>query len=155
MPVFIPKDANPFGHERTSGGKPKDRREKLKLPQARVLKALMPRRPDQHPSEWPLLTRSQLCVRAGYSEISGSITRALNGIRPGNKTSGEPHPGVIERGLVETTELDIDGVMEVNYRITPLGVSVFQAYLSEYGDDLPPLREAALCTNQRYAKKEA
>ena len=61
----------------------------LRLQQARVLAVLVPTNPTDPPFEWPLLTRANLCLRAGFKLTSGSITRVLNGIRPGNRTSGE------------------------------------------------------------------
>ncbi len=36
--------------------------------------------------------------------------------------------GLIEMGLVRKLTLDIEGVMEVNYMITALGVQVYRAY---------------------------
>lgn len=123
----------------------------LRVPQARVLRALMPVDARDPQDEWPLLTRGVMAVRAGYSEISGSVTRALLGIKEGNKTSGDPHPGIVQLGLVETTMLDIDGVTETNYRITRLGIRAFQRFLQE-GGKLPPVKDASVHTNQRYAK---
>jgi hypothetical protein len=123
----------------------------LRLPQARVLRALMPADPTEPPIEWPLLTRTYLCLRAGFKLTSGSITRVLNGIRPGNTTSGAPHPGLVERALVEEVVLDICGVEEVNYRITAAGIRAYEAYLAR-GGRLPEVKLAELCTNIRYAK---
>lgn len=155
MPIFIPKTANPFNSETTAQSSTTAPKEsKLKLPQVRVLKALMPRRPDFPPSEWPLVTRQQLIVRAGFTKLSGSITRALNGIRPGNKTSGEPHPGLIDKGFVEIIDLDIDGVTEANYRITRAGIVAYQEYVAAYGDNLPQIKDPSITTNQRYRKSE-
>ncbi len=123
----------------------------LRLQQARVLRALMPGDPTVPPIDRPLFTRANLCLRAGFKLTSGSITRALNGIRPGNRTSGAPHPGLVERGLVEVVPLDIDGLMEVNYSITAAGIRAYQAYFT-HGGNLPPVKDAATCTNARYAE---
>jgi hypothetical protein len=125
--------------------------DKLRIPQARLLRALMP--PDQSapPIDWPVLDRAALGVQAGYTAISGSVSRALAGIHAGNKTSGDPHPGVLQLGLVEEMRLDVDGLTEVNYRITESGVRAYQSFLSG-GGKLPPLKPAGLCTNRRYAK---
>lgn len=118
----------------------------LRVPQARVLHALMPEHPEDPPSEWPTLSRAVLGVRAGYTAISGSITRALNGIRPGS-SSGDAHLGLIALKLVEVEELDIDGLVETNYRITAEGIKEFKIFLANNGSALPPLRDAALCVN--------
>jgi hypothetical protein len=103
-----------------------------------------------YPDEWPLVTHKQLAVRAGYTGTSGSITRALNGIRKGNKTSGIPHPGLLELGLVEIEILDIEGVKERNYRITAAGIAAYRAYVAIHGEELPPVKDAALSVNNRY-----
>ncbi len=124
----------------------------LRVPQARVLRALMPVCPTDTVDEWPLLTRAVMAVRAGYTPISGSITRALMGIRQGS-SSGDAHLGLIDLKLVETIELNIMGTLETNYRATPLGVRAMKKFLQE-GGKLPPVRDAAVHTNQRYAKTE-
>lgn len=121
----------------------------LRIPQARVLNALMPTYPEYPPSEWPLITRAQLAVRAGYTAISGSVTRALNGIRITNTTSGDPHPGLLDKGMVEQIVVDVEGVTEVNYRITREGIAAFQRFIAS-GRKIPPVRDAALCINDRY-----
>lgn len=123
----------------------------LRVPQARILRALMPVDPRDLQDEWPLLTRGVMAIRAGYSPISGTVSKALLGIKESNKTSGDPHPGIVQLKLVETTELNIDGVIETNYRITKLGIRAFQRFVAE-GGKLPPVREPSVHTNQRYAK---
>lgn len=124
----------------------------MRVPQARVLKALVPAYPEDPPFEWPLVTRAMLGVRAGYTVISGTVTRALNGIQPGS-SSGDPHLGLLALGLVEVIVLDIEGVSEDNYRITAAGIRAFREYTAANGDKLPPLKDAASCTNDRYAKE--
>lgn len=121
----------------------------LRVPQARVLRALVPEYPTDPKSEWPLLSRAALGVRSGYTAISGTITRALNGIHPGS-SSGDPHLGLIARGLVEEVKIDVEGITEVNYRATETGIRVFLAYVKDNGDKLPPLKDASVCTNDRY-----
>lgn len=122
----------------------------LRVPQARVLRALMPKVTTDHYSEWPLLTRAALGIKAGYTAVSGTITRALNGIHIGS-SSGDPHPGLLERGLVKVVTVDVEGMMELNYRITAAGIRTFEAYQTTTGKKrLPPVKDAALCTNDRY-----
>ncbi len=126
--------------------------EPLRIPQARLLSALMPKYPEDPPSEWPLITRVQLAIRAGYSVISGSVTRALNGIHETNTTSGDPHLGIVGKGMVELITVDVEGVSEVNYRITHAGIRAFQLFLTS-GRKIPPVRDASLCVNDRYLKE--
>lgn len=126
---------------------------KLRVPEARILKSLMPDPVDLPKIDWPMYTRSVLVHRAGYSPISGTINRVFYGI-PEGSSSGEPHPGLIQLGMVEIVELDISGVSENNYRITKKGIIAFQSYIKRYGDKLPPLRDPAICTNDRYLKEE-
>lgn len=122
----------------------------LRTPQARVLAPLMPDHPDDGVWNWPTVTRAQLGVRAGYTAISGTVTRALNGIRPGS-SSGDAHPGLLARGMVEEVILDVEGVKEVNYRATALGVRAYLAHIRKHGK-LPQLRDRETCTNDRYKK---
>jgi len=121
----------------------------LRLPEARVLAALMPDDPTSNPHFWPLRTRARLSREMGY-KVSGTVTSALNGIREGS-SSGKPHPGLLAMGLVEAIVLDIDGVMETDYCITPLGIRAYQEYVATHGV-LPQVRDAATCTNERYRK---
>jgi hypothetical protein len=118
----------------------------LRIPQARVLQVLLPR-PEQHPTEWPLLSRKVIARRMGCSMKSGSVTRALNGQLSGK--SGPPQVGLIAQGYVEVVEVDVDGVAEVNYRITPAGVAAYQAFLAA-GKKIPSPRKGTV--NNRYKK---
>lgn len=117
----------------------------LRTPQARVLHALMPEFPDDPVIMWPLLNRVQLSLRAGYTAISGTVTRALNGIKAGS-SSGDPYPGLLVRGLIEEVVLTIEGVSEVNYRATANGVRAYKKHVAEHGT-LPALKDTASCTN--------
>ena len=121
-------------------------RVELRVPQARVLHALMPADQRAPPFDWPLLCKAILGVRAGYTAISGSITRALNGIRPGS-SSGNTQLGLMALGFVEAEEVDVDGVVEACYRITEAGVSAFEAFFARNGGKLPPLKDAAVHVN--------
>lgn len=126
----------------------------LKTPQARILGALMPQGwKIKDPTAWPVCNREQLSIKAGYDPISGSTTRVLSGIRATNKTSGHPHPGLIDLGLVEAETYDIDGVNEICYRITQLGIEAFQAHMLEVGE-LPPVKPKSVCTNLDQGKGE-
>lgn len=145
MPVSV--NRTPFGAGSGGGA---DEPMPLRTPQARVLEALMPQYADDPLCDWPTVNRAQLGIRAGYNTvggvvISGTVTRALNGIRPGS-SSGDPHPGLLSLGYVEELVFDIEGVKEVNYRITAAGVAAYQAHISAAGG-LPPPRDAASCVN--------
>lgn len=123
----------------------------IRLPQARILHALAPP-PDYgecDPMHWPIMTRQALARLSGYSEISGSVTRSLNGV-PEGSSSGPAQAGLIELRYVEVVTVDIDGVNEENYRITPSGLAALRAWRSA-GRTLPPIKEAASCTNRRYS----
>ena len=125
---------------------------KLRLPQARVLRALLPANVSDPQCEWPLLTRATLGVRAGYSAISGSVTRALNGIHPGS-SSGDPHPGILTLGLCEVVTVYIEeGISEESYRITEGGVKALRQFVMD-GGRLPPVKDASVHTNNRYREK--
>ena len=52
-------------------------------------------------------------------------------------------------GLVEEVRLDVCGLIEFCYRMTPAGLRAYQAYVAAKGDELPPVKDAALCTNGR------
>lgn len=122
---------------------------RLRTPQARVLRALLPADPADHYTEWPLLTRAQLGIKASYTAISGTITRALNGVREGS-SSGDPHPGLLARGLVKVTAVDVEGMIETNYRITAAGIRAYQDHVASNGTRLPKVRPAEQCINDRY-----
>lgn len=129
----------------------------LRVPQARVLRALVPPpeyadHPELRDTEWPCLPRARLGVRAGYTAISGTVTRALNGIREGS-SSGDPHPGLLARGLVEVVRLDVEGEVEDCYRATPAGVAAYRAHVAEHGEELPPVRDAVSSTNKNRGYK--
>ncbi len=125
----------------------------LRVPQARILRALMPDDPSGPRSNWPTLTRPVLAQLAGYTPISGSVTRALVGIREGS-SSGDPHLGVVQLELVRVMELNMDGVTEINYRITPLGIAALHQFLAS-GGKLPPVRDPSVHTNNRYLSAQS
>jgi hypothetical protein len=123
----------------------------LRTPQARVLSVLCPANPKRTINAWQAYNRPQLALRAGYTTISGTVIRALHGVRPGGKN--DPHPGLLARGFIDELILDIDGIDEISYRATHLGVSAYQEYIKKNGE-LPPLKSAASCTNNRYKKNK-
>lgn len=125
----------------------------IKTPQARVLAALAPVDPSYPVIDWPTVNRAQLGVRAGYTALSGSITRALNGIAAGS-SSGNAYPGLLARGMIEEVVLDIEGTSEVNYRATALGIRAYQAYIKA-NSKLPEVKDASLCANLHQGKGDS
>lgn len=125
---------------------------RLRVPQARILMALMPDKPDGSPIDWPVLSRALLGVRAGYTSTSGTVTRALKGIDPGS-SSGPPYLGLLALGFLLEEELDVDGLTEVNYQITEAGVRACTEFIEQNGA-LPAPRDVSSCTNKRYRNKK-
>ncbi len=143
MPVAVGRD--PFSV-------PVSPKSTLRTLQARVLAVLMPESLGAPLIDWPLCNRSQLGTSAGYTSLSGSCTRALNGVREGS-SSGDAHLGILALGYVVEVVLDVEGVTEMNYRATPAGVAAFAAYITEHGA-MPPLRDITACRNKRQGKGE-
>ena len=129
------------------------KQEGLKIPQARVLKALMPKDEarEHHFTEWPSLIRTSLATKAGFNPTTGTINRVLHGI-PQGSSSGEPHAGLLERGLLKAEDFVVpeDGINETRYRITAAGIKAYGRYVAEHGDRMPKRRDKALCINDRY-----
>lgn len=148
MPISVRR--NPFGEDHPRPASPK---KKLLTPQARVLAALVPDDPSDPVVDWPLWTRVMLGIRAGYTAVSGTVTRALNGIRPGSN-SGNPHLGLIGLGYVEEVVLDIEGKKETNYRATAAGVLAYQDHLDVVGGELPPPKDPSTSTNTKRGYKK-
>lgn len=153
MPISISTLSDPFRWNKDGCKEAPGVEEKpeLRIPQARLLQALMPADTSDPIFEWPLITRATLAIRAGYTPISGSVTRALNGIYPGS-SSGDPHLGVIALEYVEIVKIDVEGISEINYRITPNGIEAFQKFIAN-GGKIPAVRNASKCTNDRYRKR--
>ena len=153
MPVSIANGADPFKDDNQSRSVPSNgpHSPKLRIPQARVLRALMPKYADDPVFEWPILNRAMLAVRAGYTAISGTVTRVLNGIAE-NSSTGPPHPGLLTLKLIETVEIQLDSGPEVNYRITRAGIRKMEVFLAINGNRLPPLKDISVCVNDKYRK---
>ncbi|HZL35055.1 MAG TPA: HNH endonuclease [Tepidisphaeraceae bacterium] len=115
----------------------KPKRNPIRVPQARVLRALLPKNRNE---DGPVLTKAELAQYIGFSDISGTINRALYGIS-GGSSSGNPNRGLLDRGLVHRAEA---GSGE-GFQITPQGLKAIQ----EYGE-LPNLRNREICINHRY-----
>lgn len=110
---------------------------RLRIPQARVLLALVPKSGSK---TLPVLPRVELAKSAGFSPTSGTINRALHGI-PKGSSSGHPHKGLLALGLLEC--IDRNGI--TGYRITPSGLNAAGEYA-----DLPKMRDKTICINSRY-----
>ena len=117
----------------------------LRVPQYRVLKALLPKG-----GRTPALTRTELAARAGFQTGSGTINRALNGIAKGS-SSGDPYPGIVDLGYVRRAEVHLDGgLKETVYQITAAGQKAARAFAKER--KVSDVRRASASTNKRYSK---
>lgn len=119
----------------------------LKVPQVRVLVALMPDEGDEPPPG--TMPRQLLAKTAGFIPTTGTINRVLHGIQNKNSTSGAAHPGLLELGLMEKVDIDLDGRTVDTYRITRAGIVAVRDWLSH--NELPPKRDEESSTNLRYA----
>lgn len=116
----------------------------LKIPQVRVLQCFTSGR--------PLLTRAKLAERAGFSELSGTVTRVLNGLREGS-SSGAAHPGLVALGYLERVELEVEeGVTETCYRITDAGARALVAWEAARGGKPATMRDKTSSINHRYKR---
>jgi len=107
----------------------------LQLPQARILRALE----ERHPR---LLSRDELAKQIGYSPISGTLTRALNGVRQGS-SSGPAYPGLLELRMIEKVR-QYGRARGVVYRITERGRGAMNGV-----GPLPSLRDQEASKNWR------
>lgn len=117
---------------------------KLKIPQVRVLQCFTSGR--------PLLNRAKIAERAGFSELSGTVTRVLNGLREGS-SSGAAHPGLLTLGYIERIDLEVEeGVTETCYRITDAGARALAAWDAERGGKSVTMRDKTSSINHRYKR---
>lgn len=93
----------------------------LRPAQANVLRALLPDDPGTHPVEWPVLDRASLRTACGLSP-KNTMNRVING-----DSSGRGGAGLVPLGLIEVLKLDVDGVVEDNYRITRAGIAAYRS----------------------------
>lgn len=122
MPVSAASMADPFRGSTvkpTEEPKPK-RKRRSKTPQLCVLTALMPTHPKHHPIDWPVLNRAALRVACGLSP-KNTMNRLING-----DSSGKGARGLISAGLIEAVPIDVDGLVEMNYRITTAGIEEYR-----------------------------
>ena len=120
----------------------------VNTPQARVLKVLAPKDTTDHWTDWPEMTRYDLSVRIGWNPTTGTLNRALHGIRKGS-SCGAAHLGLLDLELVKEVTIELDSRQTTVYRITAAGVKALQRYLTET-PRLPKKRDKELCVNARY-----
>lgn len=118
---------------------------KLKTPQVRVLQALV----DALLEGRDALGRAELNAACGWTKESGTLTRALHGLREGS-SSGAAHAGLLTLGWVEAVELDVDGRAEVMWRVTDVG----REGLAQVEDVRVTSRSKAASINHRYRKEQ-
>lgn len=111
----------------------------LRVPQARVLNALL------RLGKGAALTRTDLAKLAGFISTSGTINRVLHGISDGS-SSGVPHVGLLELGYV--ARIAIKGTRQMKYQITDLGIEAITRYLTTR--TLPTARYKGWSINDRY-----
>jgi hypothetical protein len=110
----------------------------LRLPQLKVLAALGS----------SSLRREDLAAKAKFRPKTGTINAALHGVKEGSST-GSPRPGLLEMGMVDRIELDIDGLVELRYVATDKGKAALARWLDEHGP-LPVGRDKDASVNRRY-----
>ena len=119
----------------------------LLIPHVRVLRALKR-------AKWNTLGRTQLAERAGFSPISGTINRALAGIKkdsPQAKKHGcQPHKGLLDLGLVEEVRLDDESKKGWVYKLTKEGDKALEKFEGTVGE----VRDRKTCVNTRYVKAQ-
>lgn len=121
MPVRVNADRPPRPPRQRRGVAPappgvRPPRPDLPAPQAKVLSMLVPASTVDPVHEWPILCREAVKRILGYSPTN-SINRILN----------HPKSGLLTRKLIEPVEIDVEGVVEVNYRITQEGIRCLSA----------------------------
>lgn len=115
----------------------------MRLPQYRICKALMPRAGKR-----PVLGRTDLAIRAGYSPGAGTINRALHGVPKGSAYL-DSHLGALDLGYIELLRIEIEaGIHETVYRITGKGETAVRKFTRR----APKKRDGAIHANHRYAK---
>lgn len=119
---------------------------KLRVPQARILKALLPKAGQR---TVPAFSRTDLAKKAGLSPLSGTVNRALNGI-PEGSSSGDAHKGLVDLGYLKRIVIKDDSVDEICYEITKSGIKAIQAYLEDHAGRLSKTRDKEVCINHRY-----
>ena len=95
------------------------------------------------------LNRHDLNKKSGFTKLSGSATRALNGVKK-NKYFPAGRPGLIQEKAIEVSRDDVDGKVEINYKVTPVGRTLLKTWLKEHDGKVPKLRGADTSTNKRY-----
>lgn len=124
----------------------------IRLPQYRVLKALRP-----HGGKYPAYNRVTLAERAGFRGSSGTINRALHGIKKGS-SSGDPFKGLLDLGFVRPVQVPVDGASpETAYQSTAAGQKAAQRFekdRKENGRKVGEVRDAKASTNARYTEKK-
>lgn len=124
----------------------------LSLPQARILSMLKPKVPS---AKNPILTRVKIIELCGFSPLSGTFSRAVNGVAKMSKVAEfiGPQKGLVALKFINEVENQVDGKTEHGYEATRAGLLELQAFLKTCKDgELPGNRDRKLCLNNRYIK---
>lgn len=122
----------------------------LSATQASVLKALVPDDTTVPVWDWPMWNRAELGRRAGFTAVSGSLSRVLKGISADNFTSGKPHPGLLARGFIKEVPVELESKVEVNYQATEAGARAYQAYVASGRKHIPRDKASSVNTDRGY-----
>jgi hypothetical protein len=108
----------------------------MRLPHVRVLKVLA--------DAGEPLTLSQLTVKAGYHEGSGTASRALYGV-PEDSSSGPAQTGLLALGYVHDQQIQgaAGGRPVKHFSITASGKHALEEELAATGGHLPPPGDGA------------
>lgn len=134
--------------KRTTAKKPK---QTISLPQARILSILRPKSGGKN----PILSRIKIIKEAGFSPLSGTFSRALNGVAK-MSTVAEfigAKKGLVDLGFVKLVDTNVDGAVEHGYEATKDGLKELDKFLKTCVDgELPKHRDRTVCLNNRYIK---
>ena len=122
----------------------------LKVPQVRVLVALMPDEGDEPPPG--TISRRNLAIAAGPIPTSGTMSKVLNGIQNPESSTGKQCDGLFQYGYIERVDVDLDGQVVDSYRITRAGLAAVREWLAN--NTLPPKRDEKMSTNRRYTSDD-
>jgi hypothetical protein len=94
------------------------------------------------------LTSDKIASAADYSS-AGTVGHALYGINPHGRSTGKYRPGLVKLRYATKEVLDIEGLPETTFGITPLGKEALAERLKK-GPLPAPKKDRHKYTNKRY-----